>query len=98
MDADEPLANPRHETYYRERVAGKTLDCLAAHNMQPASHVHPARAQIDVLDAHGACLAPTQAQGGAEQDGGLEGLADNAPQRLALLVGRERRPANGRLP
>lgn len=24
MDADEPLANPRHETYCRERVAGKT--------------------------------------------------------------------------
>lgn len=24
LDADEPLANPRHETYCRERVAGKT--------------------------------------------------------------------------
>lgn len=24
MDADEPMANPRHETYCRERVAGKT--------------------------------------------------------------------------
>ena len=24
LDADEPMANPRHETYCRERVAGKT--------------------------------------------------------------------------
>lgn len=24
LDADEPMANPRYETYCRERVAGKT--------------------------------------------------------------------------